>query len=167
MAQIWIWVPVVFGPVGDHPPGYHVQPNGPIVANPLTGTVDWPESPVGFYGSSLPSNRDSKSAQHNHCYVKYDKALIDEKDRERCTNEVAERDVPREDRLMVELSLLEGDDAKVEAVFDREKQTATVSTPEGKEMAARLLKQMTFRRLSVEAEQRIKDSLVLVSPQEK
>ena len=167
MADIWIWLPVVYGPVSDTVgPGFHVQENGPTTINPLTGTVDPPHDVVPW-SCIIPENRDSKSALHGHCYVRFAKALIDERDRERCTNEVAERDVPREDRLMVELSLLEGDDAKVEAVFDREKQTATVSTPEGKDMAARLLKQMTFRRLSVEAEQRIKDSLVLVSPQEK
>jgi len=132
----------------------------------LRGTVDPSPDPVAFT-SIVPENRDSRTAEHGRCYVKHAKALIDERDRPRCTNEVPESAVSIEDRLMVELSLLEGDDAKVEAVFDREKQTATVSTPEGKEMAARLLKQMTFRRLSVEAEQRIKDSLVLVSPQEK
>jgi len=164
----WIWLPVVFGPVahGEEDSCYHVQFNGPTTVNPITGTVDPSTTPVA-YSAIIPENRDSKSAQHGHCFVTHGKALIDEADRARCTNEVAEKDVPIEDRLMVELAQLEGDDAKVEAVFDREKQTATVSTPEGKEMAARLLKQMTFRRLSVEAEQRIKDSLVLVSPQEK
>ena len=164
----WIWLPVVFGPVahGEEDSCYHVQFNGPTTVNPITGTVDPSTTPVA-YSAIIPENRDSKSAQHGHCFVTHGKALIDEADRARCTNEVAEKDVPIEDRLMVELAQLEGDDAKVEAVFDREKQTATVSTPEGKDMAARLLKQMTFRRLSVEAEQRIKDSLVLVSPQEK
>ena len=156
----WIWLPVVFGPVahGEEDSCYHVQFNGPTTVNPITGTVDPSTTPVA-YSAIIPENRDSKSAQHGHCFVTHGKALIDEADRARCTNEVAEKDVPIEDRLMVELAQLEGQDALVEAVFEREKLAATVTSPDGKEMTTRLLTQMKLRRLSVAAEARIKESL--------
>ena len=162
MARIWIWAPVVRGPLfEDDDAGYHVQLNGPTTVNPLTGTVDPPHDAVSWYESTVPENRDSKTAEHGHCYVRHTKALIDEADRERCTNEVAEKDVPDEDRLMIELSLLEGNDLAIEGVFEREKLAATVITPDGKDMTERLLTQLKYRNLKPDAETRIRISLDL------
>ena len=157
--KAWLWLPVVYGPLStdDDRPCFHVQANGPTVPDAKTGMVAPMTTFVPFYSSVVPCNRDQASQLYGHCYVKWAKALVDEKDLPLCTNAREIALVPKEDRLMAEVSLLEGKDADVEAVFARE--ASTITTVADKEMAARLVLQMTKRRLSAASAARIANDL--------
>ena len=147
-TTVWAWFPIAFGYITadeSHAPGSRVHLNGTTVPNEHTGLVPPMPDLVGVITSIVPENRDTKSALHGRPCVKHAKALIDERDRARCTNEVPESAVSLEDRMMVALMEAEGQPSTQQKILEGAANAMT--TAAGKDMGARLLTQARLRKL--------------------